>query len=94
MENKKYESLYAISNLGRCPECGVFLEMLARPYRAREMVQGVYVDIPEDFPLPTCPQCGDYSMIPEVSEPLDKILWAEIPGQRPLPKRRGLKERD
>lgn len=60
----------------RCPECGGRVELTARAGRTRERWKGVFLEIPSDVQIPTCTACGEESMIPEVSEPLDARLAA------------------
>ena len=60
--------------LPRCPECGGRVELRAAAGRKREVRRGVFLEIPEDFGIPTCVACGEESMVPEVSEPLDRLL--------------------
>jgi len=36
----------------------------------------VVLDIPEDFLIPTCTQCGEELLIPEVTDELDQLLRA------------------
>lgn len=62
------------SKFPRCPECGGEVRMLSAPGRTREFKRGVLLSIPTEFEIPTCSQCGEEMMIPEVSEPLDALL--------------------
>jgi hypothetical protein len=65
-------------NLGRCCECGGKVSLIAKAGRTREVLKGIHVNIPADFGIPTCEDCGDESMVPEVSGPLDFILINHI----------------
>ena len=42
--------------------------------RKRQIFKGVWVEIPNDFEIPTCIKCGEESMNLEISEKLDAIL--------------------
>lgn len=63
-----------ILNLPRCGECGGNVILLNKAGRKREYKHGIFLEIPEDFGIPTCSQCGEESMVPEISDELDKLL--------------------
>jgi transcriptional regulator with XRE-family HTH domain/ribosomal protein S27AE len=63
-----------ILKLPRCPECGGAVEMRKAAGRTREFRRGVLLEIPQTFGIPTCTRCGEESMIPEVSDELDRVL--------------------
>lgn len=58
----------------RCPDCGSEVRLIAKKGRTRELWRGAHLPIPSDFKIPTCTVCGEMMMVPEVSEPLDRIL--------------------
>lgn len=60
--------------LPRCAECGGKVELRTGPGRMREYRRGVSLEIPEDVGIPTCVACGEESMVPEVSDELDRRL--------------------
>lgn len=57
-----------------CSECGGEVKLLTGTKRTREYRFGVSLPIPDDFEIPTCIKCKEEYMVPEISEPLDKIL--------------------
>lgn len=60
--------------LPNCLECGCRFEMRTGPGRTRELSRGDPLPIPDDYPSPTCPQCGDELFIREITDPLDAHL--------------------
>ncbi len=58
----------------RCPDCGGEVKLIAKEGRTRECVRGIHSPVPSDFEIPTCIQCGEESMVPEISENLDRLL--------------------
>jgi len=60
-------------NFPRCSECGGTVELRSAPGRTREYRRGVFLEIPEDFGIPTCMLCGEEMMVPEVSDRLDRL---------------------
>lgn len=58
----------------RCAVCGGSVQLLALAGRTRELRHGIDLPIPEDFEIPTCSQCGEEYMTPEISGPLDQLL--------------------
>jgi hypothetical protein len=60
--------------LPSCLECGCRFEMRTGPGRTRELSRGDPLPIPDDYPSPTCPQCGDELFIREITDPLDAYL--------------------
>lgn len=43
----------------RCIECGDTVVLVTGPGRVEEYRRGVYLPVPDDFPIPTCPTCGE-----------------------------------
>lgn len=62
-----------VVKLPRCAACGGKVELRTGPGRTRMYICGI-MDIPEFFATPVCTQCGEESMVPEISEKLDDIL--------------------
>lgn len=52
--------------------------MIAKPGRTRQFKRGVHLLIPRHVMIPTCVDCGEEFMIPEVSEVLDHMLAEHI----------------
>jgi hypothetical protein len=69
----------------RCPECGGRVELTAGEGRTRELVRGRFVAIPSDFRIPTCTDCGEESMVADISEKLDALLWRELRAESKAP---------
>lgn len=61
-------------DLPRCSECGGKVELKGGENRRREFRRGMFLDIPDDFLIPQCIDCGEEFMIPEVSKELDNYL--------------------
>lgn len=61
-------------NLPRCSECGGIVHLEAKAGRTREYQCGVFLPVPDTFEIPTCQDCGEEFMIPEVSDKLDELL--------------------
>jgi rubredoxin len=57
----------------RCPECGFYIKLMGGSGRTR-LVKSGFKDIPADFLIPTCTNCGEEVMTPEISDVLDKLL--------------------
>jgi hypothetical protein len=57
-----------------CGECGHQVGLHAGPGRTHDYAVGVTIAIPDDFPIPTCPRCGEVYILPEVAEELEPIL--------------------
>lgn len=64
--------------LPSCSECSGEILLLAKSGRTREYRRGIILPIPEHIEIPTCNDCGEEFMIPEVSEVLDPILHTEF----------------
>lgn len=64
--------------IGRCDNCGYDMKLKAEAGRTRQIVRGYYAPIPDFFPIPTCMNCGDTCMIPEISDPLDSLLLVAL----------------
>lgn len=69
--------------LSRCYVCGGEVKLIAKPAgfdfsRWRGILKDVMMPIPSGFAIPTCIKCGETSMIPEVSEELDKLLLDKL----------------
>lgn len=58
----------------RCPDCGGEVRLLAKKGRTREYLRGVHLPVPDDFEIPTCVECGEESMVPEVGVHLDEVM--------------------
>jgi len=63
-----------------CLECGGQMELTARQGRTRELVKGIHLAIPGDFPIPTCRSCGEEVWAPEMSDALDALLSKQLGG--------------
>jgi hypothetical protein len=61
-----------------CLECGGKMELARRSGRTREIVKGVHLPIPSDFPVPTCQSCGEEVWAPEMSDVLDPYLTKQV----------------
>ena len=68
----------------RCPDCGGMVVLTSKTGRTREVVKGVWVNVPDDFLIPTCTICGEESMVAEVSAELDPILRKDPLAQQAL----------
>jgi transcriptional regulator with XRE-family HTH domain len=61
-----------------CGECGTTVQLATGSGRTREYVRGYNVPIPDDFEIPTCPNCGEIYVVPEVAEELSAVLRREF----------------
>ncbi len=57
-------------------DCGGHVALATGPGRTRVYERGVVLPIPDDFPLPTCADCGETFMSIHASESIDAILLA------------------
>jgi transcriptional regulator with XRE-family HTH domain len=64
----------------RCLECGGEMKLTTSKGRTRELVKGVHLPIPDDFPIPTCSSCGEEVWAPEMTEVLDALLSKQLGG--------------
>ncbi|MES1186827.1 MAG: helix-turn-helix domain-containing protein [Myxococcales bacterium] len=67
-----------VAKFPRCPECGGNVELCAKSGRTRQYRRGVYIEIPADFKIPTCEQCGEEMMSALISSRLDAILHEQF----------------
>lgn len=58
----------------RCGECGDTVGLDTGIARTRQVILNVDTAIPDDFPIPTCPTCGEMWHLPEVFNILDIAL--------------------
>lgn len=58
----------------RCAECGGTVELAPPNGRTLEYMRGYQVRIPDDFSIPTCANCGEIYILPEIEEKLYPIL--------------------
>jgi predicted nucleic-acid-binding Zn-ribbon protein len=56
-----------------CVECGSEVVLSAGIGRTREMQKNEFMNIPEDYLLPTCTVCGEEYFNQEIAEELQKI---------------------
>lgn len=57
-----------------CGECGHWVKLATGTGRTREYAHGFLAHVPDDFLVPTCPNCGETYFLSEVLEKLDPIL--------------------
>jgi hypothetical protein len=78
MESQNKYNINMDLGVGRCGECGGVVKLIAKPGRTCKIFCDTYINIPEDFPLLTCTECGEESSVPEVNEVLYKLLVDKI----------------
>jgi ribosomal protein S27AE len=61
-----------------CGECGHSVRLATGPGRTSEYAPGFHVSIPDDFPIPTCPNCGEVYILPDFADRLEPIFRAEF----------------
>lgn len=57
-----------------CTECGGIVELTPPNGRTIEYMRGYEVRIPDEFPIPTCTNCAEIYILPEIEERLYPIL--------------------
>lgn len=65
-----------------CCDCGEEMKLLTREGRTRKYKNNVQFPIPSDFPIPTCPSCGDELWSVEMGKAMDELYNAYIKGMR------------